>query len=1029
MRFTRFFTALILILLVFQGRAFSDVTKLSRGLRTELGGSAQDKLIPIMAGFRNPIPGRQLLKEVEGMNHVQQRAYVIERVKSNYFEEAGDVLDWIQAEQDAGRAKHGRDCWISHGYVVSLRADRIEELAAFDAVRTIGFDQPIPIEQVIDEGPRDTNEIDDTPWGVEYVNAPEFWAMGFKGRESLVAMIDTGVDSDHEELVDRLWINPGEIPENGIDDDENGFIDDIHGWNFYDDNGNIEDTYSSYHGTKCAGVICGDGTNWNDTTGIAIEGTLIVIRNHSTGWSSEATHTLAVQYAVENGARVISCSMSYPYDPDDPDYPGYVNHRTAQEVSLAAGVMQANSVNNYSHGGPPHDINCPANCPPPWLHPDQTLIGGVSAIIGCGAHTSAGAQTTYSQEGPTEWFREDFPENFRDYPYQDGEFMGLMKPDLLVPGSAYTTSGRGGHSNFNGTSASTPHMGGALTILRSIHQQATPEEITEAIMMTADDRGDPGFDNQYGAGNLQPIPAHEYLDNMFDYGGLEVTVLDNGGFPVIDALVDLDDGVVLKWSNMSGVALNERILPGTYSMTVTAEGHETVTIENVSIETDTITELTVVLTNVTIEVEPIYINTELATDDTLDVPFVLSNSSDSPVTYSIALEPYSGYDWEADLTFNPADTIGFIEARGMVTLDSIFIVAGQHPTGDPMFWRFSENGELIDSLAQPGEFGDDGVRDMASMDGLVFAGIGAMLYTLNSDLQVVDSLDTGMPSISGVAVDAVANEFYLNGMGTDIFRFASDGTLIETFDIDFSPVGLAYHPDDRYGPALYSLILAGAGMAELHRINLDTGDDITIADLAQNGTDIAVALDINSYLSAPVHQIVSYQLASGLNFFKREPNPSAFNFPVEIEVPVGSTTVPFSAFGPFGRLGHLARMELVWNNIDQEITYRMPVTINYVEEVSIADEKPLPTEHVLFNAWPNPFNPEVNLQFEIDRMSDAKLSIYNLLGQEVAVLHEQVSPAGQYKQVWDASNLAAGVYFAVLRTNQDVHIQKLLLLK
>ncbi len=91
------------------------------------------------------------------------------------------------------------------------------------------------------------------------IDGPEAWDLETANSDVIIAFMDTGIDYTHPDLAENIWINPGEIPGNGIDDDANGYIDDIRGWNFYDDNNEVLDLNG--HGTVCAGIAAAVSDN------------------------------------------------------------------------------------------------------------------------------------------------------------------------------------------------------------------------------------------------------------------------------------------------------------------------------------------------------------------------------------------------------------------------------------------------------------------------------------------------------------------------------------------------------------------------------------------------------------------------------------------------------------------------------------------------------------------------------------------------------------------------------------------------
>ena len=480
----------------------------------------------------------------------ERRQIVVNRLMEFSRNVQSEVRSYIEAQVSSGLATDYNIIWMNNTIAVKTTVNVLNNLAKdYNNVTMIAYDAEYPVEELYDNdmvmppfvgsglGINSPQAIEP---GITLMNAHLCWNQGNKGSGVLVGNADDGFWWKHPDLVKGVYQNLGEDANNngktviwgtgttstfdagdvnGIDDDGNGKVDDLIGWDFSTSNYNIT---TASHGSATLGHIVGDGT-MGTQTGVAPESKCILLRNtggQSLQWS-------AFQYAFQMGADVVTSSLSYKwYMNPKPDYSAM---RLITDMSMVGGMIHTNSTsndgNNQTSAPIPLNISTAGNCPPPWLNPEQTKIGNLSGVIGVGnVNVNTDVVVSSSPYGPATWgnwalwgaYTYPIDSMHKDYPYSrvapvEPDSMGLLKPDVSAPGegsiSTYVSSGTGYGSTFGGTSSATPHTGGAVALMISINPELLPRDISKILELTAVEKGAPGKDPRYGAGRIDVFAA------------------------------------------------------------------------------------------------------------------------------------------------------------------------------------------------------------------------------------------------------------------------------------------------------------------------------------------------------------------------------------------------------------------------------------------------------------------------------------------------------------------------------------------
>ncbi len=260
----------------------------------------------------------------------------------------------------------------------------------------------------------------------------------------IVAVVDTGIDATHEDLKDVVWVNQGEIPGNGIDDDNNGYIDDVNGINTLvrdsqgRASGNNRDAHS--HGTHVSGTIGAKQNNGKGIAGIASNVKIIGIRSVPNN-SDETDVDIAESfiYAAKNGAKIINCSFGKSSNEGKNLIPETLKH-----IQDNYGVLVVAAAGNNSD-----DIDRRPTYPA--SHPNENLL-----IVASTA--SSGGMSGFSNYGKT-------------------------SVDVAAPGSSiYSTTPGSRYASMSGTSMASPTTAGVAAEVLSHYPNLTPVQLKQVLM-------------------------------------------------------------------------------------------------------------------------------------------------------------------------------------------------------------------------------------------------------------------------------------------------------------------------------------------------------------------------------------------------------------------------------------------------------------------------------------------------------------------------------------------------------------------
>ncbi|MFQ6103148.1 MAG: S8 family serine peptidase [Candidatus Glassbacteria bacterium] len=898
----------------------------------------------------------------------------------------------MQLAKERGDVESYRAHWVANLFTVKAKPGFLIELSERFDVGVIYEDIPIYLIESVGEGTE--AEPNGVEWGLRMIHADSIWAGGGTGGGRIVCNLDTGVDGSHPALSGSWRGNdPGVTP-------QEAWFDPYNGTTFPVDNAS--------HGTHTMGTMVGADHATGDTVGVAFGAKWIAANVFEDPQTTSSAFMQAFEWTIDPDGDPSTIDdvpdvVSNSWGSSDPAC--FQQYWRVIDANEAAGVAIVFSAGNSGPGS--RTIISPAS--------RATTPFNVFAV---GAVNSSSNIASFSSRGPS--------------PCDSVS----IKPEVVAPGvSVRSTVPGGGYSSMSGTSMSSPHVGGAIALLRQVSPNATVDEIKEALIATAVDLGTAGEDNTYGNGLIDLAAAARYLipisqDPYIVYSG---TTVDDGnnGVPEPGEAINLISYLGNMGQDVTGVSAT--LHSSDPFVQINSGSSVYGDISGGSVADNSTNPFAITLSDSTpgsryldfvldIEGDGGAYTTQL--EFSLQTPFevLLADHDVGNVIFSVSDAGRFGFD-----NLDQENGSGFIfpidgnnwlfEGALLIGMDEVHVShsARGTPAGPvETDWQVSPGGNII--IEEPGAVADEEGTS-------TYTDIGAPNPI---DLQVIQKSFAFAESPDD---DYVIVSLLINSLSPDTSTFLEDLYVAMYMDWDVGITNSQIMNNEGNMSRQYDL-------GYMYREESPEFPHVGVSVLTEPGM-VSYQLINNQDGSYQFSRSEFYQTMSG-GFQDTLRMNGDYSYVI--------STGPFSLSGSdtlsvaFAVLAGEDLDDLV-SNVEAARLKWLEITGGVGVDDPFTDESSrLPKSYGLSQNYPNPFNPQTSISFSIaDEDGDGsavatKLRVFNMRGQLVRTLIDKNLAAGSYKASWDGKDesglpVSSGVYIYTLEAGSFRTQRKMVLLR